>query len=138
VHGSRSGYDSAVNVARIMREPVRVGSLPAAFCYEAIAMTKDVFVAAEGVWSLVARVIAETTTWPTERAYAAAATDYVLDARRVIDALRWAAEDDREVSRDPLASAWDDVVRRPHTMGSIGLFGSVPAEERNRPTASSA
>jgi hypothetical protein len=127
-----------VNVARIMREPVRVGSLSAAFCGEAIAMTKDVFVAAEGVWSLVTRVIADATTWPTERAYAAAATDYVLDARRVIDALRSAVADDRDLAGDPLASAWDDVVRRPPPLHPTSLLGSLPAEDGHPQTATSA
>jgi hypothetical protein len=127
-----------MNVARIMQGPARVGTLPVAICNEAMAMTKDVFVAAGGMWTLVSRVMAEASTWPTEYAYAATATDYVKDARRVIDALRATAEDGREVFGDPLASGWDDVVRRPRAIGAISSFGSSPLEEGLRPSASSA
>ena len=127
---------TAVNVARIMQEPMRVRSLPVAIWSEAIAMTKDVYTAAGGAWSLVSRVMADATAWPTERAYAATATDYVNDARRVIDALRGAAEDDREVYGDPLASGWDDVVRRPDSLAAISSFGSRPFEEGHGPRVS--
>jgi hypothetical protein len=127
-----------VNVARIMQGPVRIGSWPVAIGNEAIATTKDLFVAAMGVWSLVGHVMADATTWPAERAYAATATDYVKDARRVIDALRAEAEDDRDVFEDPLASGWDDVVRRPHATGAISPFGAPPFEEGRRQSASSA
>lgn len=127
-----------MNVARIRQQPARVASLPVVICNEAIAMTKDVFVAAGGVWSLVSRVMAETSTWPTERAYAASATDYVNDARRVIAALRDAGEDERDVIGDPLASGWDDVLRRPHAIGAISPFGSPPFEEGLPYSASSA
>ena len=124
-----------MNFARMMPEPARVGSLPVAICHEAIAMTRDVFLAAWTMWSLAARVMAETTSWPTERAYAAAGTDYIKDARRVIDALRAAAADDRDVFADPLASAWDDVVRRPDAIPSLG---PLPFEEGRGQSASSA
>jgi hypothetical protein len=113
-----------------MQEPLRVGSLPVAICSEAIVMTRDVFVAAVGLWAVASRVMAEATTWPNQRVYAGAAADYVKDARRVIDALRAAAEDDRDVFGDPLASSWDDVVRNPHAMEAISPFASVPFEER--------
>jgi hypothetical protein len=127
-----------MNVARIMQGPARVGTLPVAICNEAMAMTKDVFVAAGGMWTLVSRVMAEASTWPTEHAYAATATDYVKYARRVIDALRAAAEDERDVFADPLASGWDDVVRRPRATGAISSLRSSPLEEGLRPSASSA
>jgi hypothetical protein len=99
-----------VNVARLLQEPERVGFWPVAICNEAIATTKDVFVAA--------------------------ATGCVKEARRVIDALRGAAEDDSEVYGDPLASGWDDVVRRPHADAAISPFGSRPFEEGHSRQAS--
>lgn len=129
----------AVNLARVMQEPMRVGSWPGAIRNETMAATKDVFGAAGGVWTLMSRFMAEATTWPTERAYAAAATDYVKDARRVIDALRAQSGDDWGLHEsDPLASAWDDVVRRPLTLPKTSPSGFDPLDEEGRRSASSA
>jgi hypothetical protein len=121
-----------VNIAHIVQRPARLGAVPVAICNEAAAITKDAFIAAAGVWSLLQHssttgmkvwglpdllgmASAARRSWvnPTERAYAAASSDYVQDARRVIDALRFAAEDESGPCDDPLASSWDDVVRLP-------------------------
>ena len=129
----------AVNLARIMQEPVRVGSWPGAICNETIAVTKDAFVAAGGLWTLLSRFMAEATTWPTERAYAAAATDYVKDARRVIDALRAPSEDDwGPDDADPLVSGWDDVVRHPLTLPRTSPSGFAAFDDGRRRSVSSA
>ena len=114
----------------------RLSTAPLTICNEAVALTKDACIAAGGVWSIFNRAVwagsarPASRAWgvtgimeiasgarrawvdPIERAYSAASTDYVQDARRVIDALR-SAGDDADPVHDPLAGSWDDAVRRP-------------------------
>jgi hypothetical protein len=139
-----------VNLAHVVQRPTRLAA-PVAWCNEAVAITKDALVATGGAWSLLTRMFSETNAWsgarvwgvagivqmassahrslidPTERAYAAASSDYVRDARRVIDVLRSAANDDADRFTDPLASGWDDVVRRPSLLAPATPVTPLPS-----------
>ena len=153
-----------VNIAHMVQHPRRLADVPVAICNEAAAIAKDAFVTASGAWSLLSHSFTDGSTWPdvsvwrwtsivqmastahrslidpTERAYAAMSTDYTKEARRVMDALRSTRDVDADRFIDPLASGWDDVVRRPSLLApAISPLPDVSwADETDARPASSA